>query len=126
MKKILILIVAFFIMFTSSCETKQGFIQRASKEFITAILTKDYSKAETYLFDKYYEFSIKTINRDELCQYFNFINSKIKIQNVLFNEYVFENDNYTIVYNTFNGTKILVDFKRNKLFGYSIFSFTII
>ena len=114
------------MVFISSCETKQSSIKWASKEFITAILTKDYKKAETYLFDKYYEFSFRAKNRDELYKYFDFINSKIKIQNVLFNEYEFENDNYTIVYNTFNGTKILVDFTENKLFGYSIFSFTII
>jgi hypothetical protein len=113
------------MVFTSSCETKQSSIKRTSKEFITAILTKDYKNAETYLFDKYYEFSYRAKNREELYQYFDFINSKIKIQNVLFNEYEFENDNYTIVYNSFDNTKIIISFKKNNLFGYSIFNFYI-
>jgi hypothetical protein len=42
------------------------------------------------------------------------------IQNIFFNEYEFENDNFTIVFNTFNDNKVVINFYENKTFGYGI------
>jgi hypothetical protein len=107
-------------MFISSCETKEDYIKRASKEFIIAILSKNYSKAETYLFHGNNKYGFITNEKKELYKYFDNINRKLLIQNVLFNESEFENDNYTIVYNTFNENKIVINFFANKLYGYGI------
>jgi hypothetical protein len=108
------------MVFTSSCETKQSSIKRTSKEFITAILTKDYKKAETYLYCGNKKYGFITDNKEELYKYFDNINRRILIQNIFFNEYEFENDNFTIVFNTFNDNKVVINFYENKTFGYGI------
>jgi hypothetical protein len=108
------------MVYISSCETKQKYIQRTSKEFITAILTKDYTKAETYLYCGNKKYGFITDNKLELYKYFDNINKKILIQNIFFNEYEFENDNFTIVFNTFNDNKVVINFYENKTFGYGI------